>query len=76
MQSKMNKSLCIAYGGFVLIPLFVIITYLTLFAKDRYESSSVLLVKQVSDSTLPNVNRLIDLLGVPNTSTEDSHIIK
>ena len=76
MQSKINKRLFIAYSSFVLIPLLVIILYLTLFAKDRYESSSVLLVKQVSDSTLPDTNGLTALLGVPNTSTEDSHILK
>ena len=76
MQSKINMRLFIAYSSFVLIPLLVIILYLTLFAKDRYESSSVILVKQVSDSTLPDTNGLTALLGVPNTSTEDSHILK
>lgn len=76
MQTKINKRLFIAYSCFVLIPLFVIITYLTLFAKDRYESSSILLVKQVSDSRVPDANGLTALLGVPNTSTEDSHILK
>lgn len=76
MQSKKNKRLLIAYSSFVLIPLLVIVIYLAAFAKDRYESSSVLLVKQVSDSAVPNTNGLTALLGVPNTSTEDSHILK
>ncbi|WP_347473329.1 capsule biosynthesis protein [Acinetobacter thermotolerans] len=47
------------------------------FAKDRYASSSVLLVKQVADAQVADSSGgLGALLGVSNTSREDSQILK
>ncbi|QIO04560.1 capsule biosynthesis protein [Acinetobacter shaoyimingii] len=76
MQTKINKRLFIAYSCFVFLPLLVIILYLTIVAQDRYKSSSIILVKQVSDSVVPDTTGLTALLGVPNTSAEDSQILK
>lgn len=76
MQAKINKRLWIAYTCCVLIPVLVIVFYLFAFAKDRYESSSTLLVKQVADTPVADTAGLGALLGVPNTSREDSQILK
>lgn len=76
MQSKINKRLIIAYGGFVILPLIIIVLYLCFFAKDRYESSSVLLVKQVGETASFDTSGLSALLGVANTSGEDTNILK
>ena len=76
MQAKINKRLWIAYTCCVLIPVLIIIFYLFAFAKDRYQSSSVLLVKQVADTPVADTAGLGALLGVPNTSREDSQILK
>jgi len=76
MQAKINKRLWIAYTCCVLIPVLIIIFYLVAFAKDRYESSSILLVKQVADTPVADTAGLGALLGVPNTSREDSQILK
>ena len=76
MQAKINKRLWIAYTCCVLIPVLIIIFYLFAFAKDRYESSSTLLVKQVADTPVADTAGLGALLGVPNTSREDSQILK
>lgn len=76
MQSKINKRLIIAYGGFVILPLIIIVLYLCFFAKERYESSSVLLVKQVGETASFDTSGLSALLGVANTSGEDTNILK
>ena len=76
MQAKINKRLWIAYTCCVLIPVLVIVFYLFAFAKDRYESSSTLLVKQVADTPVADTAGIGALLGVPNTSREDSQILK
>ncbi|MEB3767528.1 capsule biosynthesis protein [Acinetobacter sp. MD2] len=76
MQSKINKQLIIAYGGLVVLPLMIIILYLCFFAKDRYESASVLLVKQVGATASFDASGLSALLGVANTSGEDTNILK
>ena len=76
MQIKINKSLWIAYICCVLIPILVIVFYLFSIAKDRYESSSVLLVKQVADTEVSQASGLGALFGVSNTSREDSQILK
>ena len=76
MRNKINKRLWIAYSCFVLIPLLVIVIYLTAFAKDRYQSASTLLVKQVADTQVTESSGLGALFGVSNTSREDSQILK
>lgn len=76
MQIKINKSLWIAYICCVLIPVLIIIFYLFTYAKDRYQSSSVLLVKQVADAQVSDASGLGALFGVSNTSREDSQILK
>lgn len=76
MQSKKNKRIAIAYAGFVVLPLAVIISYLSLFAKDRYESDATILVKQVGETAATDTSGLTALLGVSNTSSEDANILK
>ncbi|TCB52221.1 capsule biosynthesis protein [Acinetobacter terrestris] len=76
MRAKINKRLWIAYTCCVLIPVLIIIFYLFAFAKDRYQSSSILLVKQVADAQVADASGLGALLGVSNTSREDSQILK
>ena len=76
MQIKLNKSLWIAYICFVLIPVMLIILYLMVYAKDRYQSSSLVLVKQVADAQVSDASGLGALFGVSNTSREDSQILK
>lgn len=77
MRAKINKRLWIAYVCCVIIPVIVIVMYLMAFAKDRYASSSVLLVKQVADAQVADTSGgLGALLGVSNTSREDSQILK
>lgn len=73
---KLNKRLVIAYSCFVLLPLLIVICYLGFFAKDRYSSSSVLLVKQVGETTVSDSSGLGALLGVADTSSEDANILK
>lgn len=65
-----------AYGAFVIVPLIIIVVYLCFFAKDRYESSSVILVKQVGTSSAVDSSGISALLGVSNTSNEDTNILK
>lgn len=76
MLSKKNKKLFIVYSCIVLIPLLVIVLYLIIFAKDRYESNSILLVKQVAETQVSDNSGLGALLGVANTSREDAQILK
>lgn len=76
MLSKKNKKLFTVYSCIVLIPLLVIVLYLMIFAKDRYESNSILLVKQVAETQVSNNSGLGALLGVANTSREDAQILK
>ena len=76
MRIKKKQKLLLAYTGAVLLPLAVTVTYLNAFAHDRYQSASVLLVKQVGDTTVSETGGLTALLGVANTSGEDSNILK
>lgn len=76
MRIKQNRKLLIAYTSVVLLPLVVTMSYLGIFAKDRYQSTSILLVKQVGEATVSDGGGLGALLGVVNTSTEDSNILK
>jgi capsular polysaccharide transport system permease protein len=76
MQIKINKSLWIAYISCVILPIIIIVGYLFTTAKDRYQASSILLVKQVADTQVSDSSGLGALLGVSNTSREDSQILK
>lgn len=76
MQAKINKRLWVAYTCCVLIPVVIIVIYLFAFAKDRYQSSSIVLVKQVADTPVADASGIGALLGMPNTSREDSQILK
>ena len=76
MRVKKNQRLWIAYICCVILPVLIIIFYLSFFAKDRYESSSTILVKQVADTKVTDSSGLGSLLGVSNTSREDSQILK
>lgn len=76
MQTKINKRFILLYSGFVLLPLILILLYLTVFAKNRYVSESTILVKQVGEVSTTDAVGLGALLGVSNTSTEDANILK
>ncbi|TCM68386.1 capsular polysaccharide transport system permease protein [Acinetobacter calcoaceticus] len=76
MQFKMNKKMLLSYSSVVLLPLLVTVSYLGFFAHDRFQSASVLLVKQVGDAKISDGTGLGALLGVANTSGEDSNILK
>ena len=76
MRAKKNKRLWIAYICSVILPVLLIIFYLMLFAKDRYQAASTILVKQVADTQVTESSGLGALFGVSNTSREDSQILK
>lgn len=76
MRSNMNRKRLLAYTGVVLLPFAITVSYLGFFAHDRFQSSSVLLVKQVGDAQIGDSSGLGALLGVANTSNEDSNILK
>jgi capsular polysaccharide transport system permease protein len=76
MRAKKNQRLWIAYICSVLLPVLIIIGYLAFFAKDRYQSASTILVKQVADTQVADASGLGVLFGVSNTSREDSQILK
>lgn len=76
MQVKLDKPLWIAYICCVLLPVLLIISYLIVFAKDRYESSSTILVKQVADTQVSDASGFGALFGVSSTSREDSQILQ
>lgn len=76
MQINLKKPLWIAYICCVLIPVFLIVLYLLVFAKERYESSALILVKQVADTQVTEASGLGALFGVPSTSREDSQILQ
>lgn len=76
MRIKMNSKMLLAYGAVVILPFVITVSYLGFFAHDRYQSSSILLVKQVGDTKISDGSGLGALLGVANTSGEDSNILK
>lgn len=76
MLNNMNRKGLLAYGGVVLLPLVITISYLSFFAHDRFQSSSLVLVKQVGDTQISDTSGLGALLGVANTSNEDANILK
>lgn len=76
MQSNINKKRLLAYATVVLLPFAITVSYLGFFAHDRYQSSSILLVKRVGDAQIAEGSGLGALLGVANTSNEDSNILK
>lgn len=76
MRSITNKSLVISYIAIVILPLLLIVSYLYLFAQQRFVSQSTLLVKQVGEvSNVAASSGLSTLLGVSNTNSEDAHIL-
>lgn len=76
MRINGKQKLRLCYGAIVLLPLALTLIYLITFAQDRYQSVSVLLVKKVADTAAVEANGLSALLGVANTSSEDSNILK
>lgn len=75
-NKKFNKNFILAYSCFVLAPLLIVLMYLSLFAQDRYASSSTLLVKQVGEAAVTDSSGLGALLGASSTSSEDANILK
>ena len=76
MQNKSKKGFFVAYSIVVLLPLLAISFYLVAFAKDRYQSASILLVKQVAEAQTTPSGGLGALLGSSSTSREDAQILK
>ncbi|CAM3952551.1 capsule biosynthesis protein [Psychrobacter arenosus] len=58
--------------GIVIIPWVLIIFYVMTLAHPRYISTADVVVKQVSDASIPTGGGLSALLGVNNTSVEDA----
>ena len=58
--------------GLVIIPWVLIIFYVMTLAHPRYISTADVVVKQVSDTTVPSAGGLTALLGVNSTSKEDA----
>ena len=58
--------------GLVIIPWVLIIFYVMTLAHPRYISTADVVVKQVSDTTVPAAGGLTALLGVNSTSKEDA----
>jgi capsular polysaccharide transport system permease protein len=58
--------------GFVILPWVLIIFYVMTLAHPRYISNADVVVKQVSDTTVPSAGGLTALLGVNSTSKEDA----
>lgn len=59
----------------VIIPWVLIIYYVMALAHPRYISTSDVVVKQVSEATIPSGGGLSALLGVNNTSKEDANYL-
>lgn len=76
MRNNGKQKILLSYSAFVLLPLLLIMSYLMTAARDRYQSVSVLLVKKVADTAVTESSGLSALLGVANTSSEDSNILK
>lgn len=74
---KNNRAALRAYLLMVIIPLIVIILYLMFFAQNRYLTDATVIVKQVGEmNTDASSTGLGALLGVSNTSIEDSQYLK
>lgn len=58
--------------GLVILPWVLIIFYVMTLAHPRYISNADVVVKQVSDTTVPSAGGLTALLGVNSTSKEDA----
>ncbi|ONG41686.1 capsule biosynthesis protein [Alkanindiges hydrocarboniclasticus] len=76
MRLLKNNRIWLIYFSVVLIPLLTISFYLFTLAKDRYVSTSVVIVKQVGQVGIEQTNGLGALLGVNNTSAEDAQFLK
>lgn len=70
---KKNKRITIGlFFGIVLIPWLLVVIYVLLLAHPRYVSTAEVVVKQVSDSSVPAAGGLSALLGVNSTSKDDA----
>jgi capsular polysaccharide transport system permease protein len=76
IKNILNKKIAVIYGGTVILPFFLIVLYLAIFANDRYVSSSILMVKQVSDTPVVDTSGVAALFGTMNTSGEDANVLK
>jgi len=76
MRINGKQKLLLSYSAMVLLPLVLTLMYLMTAAQDRYQSVSILLVKKVADTAVVEASGLSALLGVANTSSEDSNILK
>lgn len=81
MQSPPNKRRLQVVNGLILllvvvIPFSCIAFYMLFVAQPRYVSESIVVVKQVSESSASNVSGLGVLLGTNNTSVEDARYLK
>ena len=75
MRLLNDRKMLQAYLITVAVPLLVIIIYLMIFAKDRFVSESVIIIKQAGEVSVESSNGLGALLGVSNTSSEDAKIL-
>ncbi|MEC8886634.1 MAG: capsule biosynthesis protein [Pseudomonadota bacterium] len=74
---KNNRSTLLAYLAMVVIPVVIIVLYLMIFAQGRYLTDATVIVKQVGEVNTDASNTgLGALLGVSNTSVEDTQYLK
>lgn len=60
----------------VIVPFILVSAYILWVAQPRYVSESIVVVKQISESSASNVSGLGVLLGANNTSVEDARYLK
>ena len=61
--------------GLVIIPWLLVVFYVMTLAHPRYVTTSDVVVKQVSEASVPSTGGLGALLGVSNTSVEDANYL-
>ena len=76
IKNILNSKVAMIYGCSVILPFLIVVLYLSIFANDRYVSSSVLMVKQVGDTTVIDGSGVAALFGTMNTSSEDANVLK
>lgn len=72
-RARLNWILAICV---IVLPLLCIMSYLLLFAQNRYLSESIVVVKQVSEASGAEMGGLGVLLGANNTNIEDARYLK
>lgn len=76
VKNILKSKVAVIYVCSVVLPFLIIVLYLSIFANNRYVSTSVLMVKQVGDTTVVDSSGVAALFGTMNTSSEDANVLK